>query len=119
LFQWTLSPFVLKSMSPLKLSAINGLANAIPWMAEARRTVGNPRCRNSCHGAFVVPQDGEDFTGGVSSVHESRDIVPLKSKTRTPSSFGIGASHDDAANTVRASDIPLCHRCSIEDRLKS
>src|SRR5579863_3753424 len=41
------------------------------------------------------------------------------SNTRTPNSFGAGASHGDACNTVPASALPCCHRFSIDERLKS
>jgi hypothetical protein len=43
----------------------------------------------------------------------------VTSNTRTPSSFGIGASHGEACKTLRVSEIPCCHRFSMEARLKS
>src|ERR1700733_10452631 len=41
------------------------------------------------------------------------------SNTRTPHSFGAGKSHGDACNIIRASNVPCCHRFSIDERLKS
>jgi amidase len=38
---------------------------------------------------------------------------------RTPNSFGVGASHGEACKAARASEIPCCHRTSIEERLNS
>lgn len=47
------------------------------------------------------------------------DLGCITSNTRTPSSFGIGASHGEACKMVRASEIPCCQRASIVDRLNS
>jgi hypothetical protein len=43
----------------------------------------------------------------------------ITSNTRTPNFFGIGASHGEACKAVLASEIPCCHRTSIEERLNS
>jgi hypothetical protein len=46
-------------------------------------------------------------------------MVHGTSNTRTPNSFGFGASHGDALKTVCAVDMPCCHSLCIEERLKS
>jgi hypothetical protein len=43
----------------------------------------------------------------------------ITSNTRTPSSFGIGASHGEASKVVRASESPCCHRSSMVGRALS
>src|ERR1700693_5335095 len=44
-----------------------------------------------------------------------REKCHTTSNTRTPTSFGIGASHGEACKAARVSEIPCCHRTSIED----
>ena len=44
-------------------------------------------------------------------------ISCITSNTRTPSSFGIGASQGEAFSVVCASENPCCHRASIVARL--
>ena len=46
-------------------------------------------------------------------------LVHGTSNTRTPKSFGFGASHGDALKRVSAANAPCCHSLCIEERLKS
>jgi len=39
--------------------------------------------------------------------------------TRTPSSFGIGASHGEACKAMSTSESPCFHRAAIVERLNS